>query len=406
MRLHFLATRTFAPDGKVFHFAPARPFLPWYTYMGPLLLPPKTRPEARFIARPALPRGARPVLNVTRFKCSVLVVDDDPGVLALLMAQLAAEFEVVTASTAEQARTVLAQRTIDLILCDLHLPDESGLKLLDSMRRTTPRTARVLLSGTARLEDAVDAINHAQVHRLVLKPWRVEDLLQSLRAIGSAILLERSHEQLLDELRNLNADLEQRVARRTHELEDALAQVKAQTRILEQMALTDTLTNVPNRRAVESVARNELLRRIRIPSSIALGMIDVDFFKDINTAHKLSGGDHVLSWLARALGETVRSSDSFGRWGGEEFMVVAPSTDAEGAAVLGERLRAHVEASQTVYNNQSIGITVSIGFAVAEAGVSAAYDQLFKEAAAALKEAKDGGRNRCVIRCLNAVPIG
>src|SRR6185312_5820768 len=98
-----------------------------------------------------------------------------------------------------------------------------------------------------------------------------------------AILLERSHEQLLDELRNLNADLEQRFARRTHELEDSLAQVNAQMLILEQMALTDTLTNVPNRRAVESVARNQLLRRIRIPSSIALGMIDVDFFKDINT---------------------------------------------------------------------------------------------------------------------------
>lgn len=341
------------------------------------------------------------MLNVTRFKCSVLVVDDDPGVLALLTAQLAAEFEVVTSATAEQARSVLAQRTIDIVLCDLHLPDESGLKLLDGMRRTTPRTARVLLSGTARLEDAVDAINHAQVHRLVLKPWRPEDLLLSLRAIGSAILLERSHEQLLDELRSLNADLEQRVAKRTQELEDALSQVKAQTRILEQMALTDTLTNVPNRRAVESVARNELLRRIRIPSPIALGMIDVDFFKDINTVHKLSGGDHVLSWLARALGETVRSSDSFGRWGGEEFMVVAPNTDSEGAAVLGERLRAHVEASRTSYSNQPINITVSIGFAVAEEGVAAAYEQLFKEAAVALKEAKDGGRNRCIVRSLN-----
>jgi diguanylate cyclase (GGDEF)-like protein len=344
-------------------------------------------------------------MNVTRYKCSVLVVDDDPGVVSLLSSQLATDFEVVGANTAEEGRSILAARSIDILICDLHLPDESGLQLLESVRRASPRTARVLITGAARIEDAIDAINHAQVHRLVLKPWRAEDLQQTLRTIGRQLLLERSHEQLLDELRMLNADLEQRVAERTRELEIAFAQIEEKTRILEQMALTDTLTQVPNRRAIEHVARKELVRRIRTPSPIAIGMIDVDHFKQINTQHLLTGGDHILSWLARIIGEAIRATDSFGRWGGEEFMVVAPDTDAAGAAVLAERLRAHVEASFTEYNGKPIRVTVSIGFVVADPGTPAVCDQLQEEAASALKEAKDTGRNRCVVRCLEPEPV-
>lgn len=344
-------------------------------------------------------------MNVSRYKCSVLVVDDDQAVLSLLATQLASDFEVVKAPNAEQARIVLASRNVDIILCDLHLPDESGLSLLDGTRRASPHTARVLITGAARIEDAIDAINHAQVHRLVLKPWRAEDLRQTLLNISRGLLLERSHEQLLDELRQLNADLEQRVADRTRALEAALAQIEDKTRILEQMALTDTLTQVPNRRAVEHVARKELIRRIRTGSPIAIGMLDVDHFKQINTSHLLTGGDHVLSWLAQTIGDAIRATDSFGRWGGEEFMIVAPDTDASGAAVLAERLRSHIESESTFYNGHRIHVTVSIGFAVADAGTPAVCDQMQEEAAGALREAKETGRNRCVIRCLEPEPV-
>lgn len=344
-------------------------------------------------------------MNVTRYKCSVLVVDDDRAVLSLLATQLGADFEIIAAQSAEQARIVLASRNVDILLSDLHLPDESGLTLLDSTRRASPRTARVLITGAARIEDAIDAINHAQVHRLVLKPWRGEDLRQTLLTIGRSLLLERSHEQLLDELRHLNADLEQRVADRTRALEAALAQIEDKTRILEQMALTDTLTQVPNRRAVEHVARKELIRRVRTGSPIAIGMLDVDHFKQINTTHLLTGGDHVLTWLAQTIGDAIRATDSFGRWGGEEFMVVAPDTDASGAAVLAERLRSHVESAFTSYNGRRIQVTLSIGFAVADAGTPAVCDQMQEEAACALKEAKEAGRNRSVVRCLEPEPV-
>ncbi len=337
-------------------------------------------------------------MNVTRYKCSVLVVDDDSAILAVLMHQLGGDFEVITARTAGEARDVLARRSIDMILADLNLPDEGGLSLLDWVRRTAPRTSRILLTGTARLEDAVDAINRTQVHRLVLKPWRSEDLVQTLRSASRALLLERSHEQLLDELRRLNLELEQRVADRTRELQAALMQLQQKNQILEKMALTDPLTGLPNRRAIDLIARKELLRRSRQPAPLALALIDADHFKQINTDHLYSGGDHVLVWLAGVLQNSIRLTDSLGRVGGEEFLVVAPGTDAAGAAVLGERLRSAVEASPTVYNGQLIRVTISLGVAVAEIDTSPGYDQLRECAASALKEAKETGRNRVVVR--------
>lgn len=337
-------------------------------------------------------------MNVTRYKCSILLVDDDPGVLSVLAAQLASDFEVSTAGTAAQARSVLAKRSVDMILSDLRLPDESGLSLLEWVRRTAPRTYRILLTGTARLEDAADAINQTQVHRIVLKPWRGEDLLQSLRAAYRSLLQERSSEQLHDDLRKANQDLEQRVAERTRELEAALAQIQQMNAILGKMALTDPLTGLPNRRSIDLLARKELLRRVRVPSPITLALIDADHFKNINTQYLHPGGDHVLVWLAGVLQGAIRTTDALGRIGGEEFLVVAPATDAVGAEKLAERLRSAVANETTLYNGHEIRITISIGLAVCDADTNVAYDALRDLAAAAVKEAKDLGRNRAVIR--------
>jgi diguanylate cyclase (GGDEF)-like protein len=323
-------------------------------------------------------------------------------VLALLSAQLGTDFETLTACTAAQAREVLARRSVDIVLTDLQLPGESGLSLLDWVRRTTPRTSRILLTGTARIEDTVDAINQTQVHRIVLKPWRSDDLLQTLRAVARALLLERSHEQLLDELRKLNLELEQRVVERTRELEAALTQLQQKNQLLEKMALTDPLTGLPNLRAAKQIARKEILRRKRTEEPLVLALIDADYFGNVNKTHSQVAGDQVLVWLGGVLQNSIRAADSLGRVGGEEFEVVAPGTDAAGASVLAERLRANVENGVTVFNGQPIRMTISLGLAVAEAGVSTDYDPLRQLAADALKEAKATGRNRAVIRVFTA----
>jgi diguanylate cyclase (GGDEF)-like protein len=352
-------------------------------------IPAESGPDDRPEVPSATPRP--------RVRSRVLVVDDEPLILALLNRQLGSEFDVVAVTTGVEARAVLAARPVDILITDLNLRDASGLALLESVRHSHPRVARVLLTGTARLSDAVDAINRCQIHRLVLKPWRVDDLLTTMRAIGRSLQLERSHEKLLEEYRALMRDLESRVAERTRELEH-------KNQLLERMALTDALTGVPNRRAVELIARKELLRRARIDEPIALGLIDADHFKDINSAYLLVGGDHVLTWLGQTLQNALRGTDAIGRIGGEEFMVVAPATDLAGADGLAERLRSTVERERTIFRGSSIGVTISLGFAVADAGAPASFDELRAAAAAALAEAKQRGRNRAVVRSLAVDP--
>jgi diguanylate cyclase len=168
--------------------------------------------------------------------------------------------------------------------------------------------------------------------------------------------------------------------------------------MLEKMALTDPLTGLSNRRAIDLIARKELLRRSRVSTPLTVVLIDIDHFKQINTNYLLSGGDHLLAWLAGVLQNSIRAQDSLARVGGEEFLVIAPNTDATGAVVLAERLRENVESGSTAYNGHSMGVTISLGLAVADASMAVAYDDLRECAAGALKEAKDTGRNRAVIR--------
>jgi diguanylate cyclase (GGDEF)-like protein len=338
---------------------------------------------------------------VSTRKCSLLVVDDEPYILPTLSALLASAFDVITADSAEAAQQVFAARDVDLILTDQRMPRITGIQLLEWVREHSPKTVRLLMTGYAELEDAVEAINRGQVYYYLLKPWRTEELQQILRNAGEKFELERNREQLLEELRRLNLELEKRVAERTRELEEANHLLQQRTRELEMLALTDPLTALLNRRAIDDVARSELRRHARYRSPLALGVIDADHFREINRRYLLPGGDAVLVDLARILTGSLRTVDSVGRIGGEEFLVVAPETAHDGAVGLGERIRATVEGHEFKYQDESIQVTVSIGFAVADADTAADYDQMKHLASAALSEAKASGRNRCIVRALS-----
>ncbi len=335
---------------------------------------------------------------MTPTKLSLLVVDDEPHILATIAALASKEFEVLTAGSAQEAQEIFGRREIDIVLTDQMMPGMTGVQLLEWVKEHSPLTVRLMMSGLARLEDAVDAINCGQVHRYIFKPYRPPELLQILQNAAKTFSLERSHEQLLQELRQLNQSLEGRVQQRTWELEEANRHLQQKNSMLEKLALTDPLTSIPNRRAMDRLVRGEQRRRARYPGPLAVGLIDADHFRDINTKYLLPGGDHVLITLAHTLTDSVRSVDSVGRIGGEEFMVLAPETDREGAAVLGERIRSAVEEKDIRYKEHVIHITVSIGFAVAHGNQLSTYDHLKHVAAGALSEAKANGRNRCIIR--------
>src|SRR4051794_10865571 len=196
-------------------------------------------------------------------RCTLLVVDDEPYILPTLKALLMNEFDVFTASGADQAQQILQTQRIDVLLTDQRMPRRTGVELLGWAKGHSPRTIRLLMTGYSELEDAVEAINRGHVYHYLLKPWRTEDLLQVLRNAADKCLLERKREELLLQLQELNGELERRVTARTRELEEANLLLEQKARELERLALTDPLTGLFNRRAMEELARFELKRHSR-----------------------------------------------------------------------------------------------------------------------------------------------
>jgi diguanylate cyclase (GGDEF)-like protein len=340
------------------------------------------------------------------WRCSLLLVDDEPYILSTLKVLLGDEYEVLTAGNADEAQQVMQSRPVDILLTDQRMPGRTGTALLEYSREHYPQTIRLLMTGFSELDDAVAAINRGHVYYYLLKPWRTQDVLQTLRNAADKFSLERKRERYLEDLKQLNRELERRVAERTRELEEANQLLEQRARELERLALIDALTGLFNRRAVDELARFELKRHIRYPSPVALGYVDIDHFKRINSHHLHTGGDEVLRHLARILLHSVREVDTVGRIGGEEFLVIARETGLTGASVLAERIRSTVAGTTIHYRGAPITITVSVGFAVADVGAATDYPQMLELAAAALAHAKENGRNRCEIRMVQSARAG
>lgn len=186
-------------------------------------------------------------------------------------------------------------------------------------------------------------------------------------------------------------------------------QLEAQQVVVEldvalKRANSDALTGLANRAAFDERLEHEVRRAVRKGHPLALAMIDVDRFKELNDAHGHQAGDAVLRTVARALAGAVRDVDLVARYGGEEFAVIAPECDPTGAVLLGERLRQAVEATEVIYEGQSLKVTASLGVVVyiKPDGTRCPAD-LIRAADRLLYRAKDAGRNRAQCAVLRPV---
>jgi polar amino acid transport system substrate-binding protein len=169
---------------------------------------------------------------------------------------------------------------------------------------------------------------------------------------------------------------------------------------LEHLSATDPLTRMPNRRRLEARLEEELERARRHGRPLALIFLDLDRFKGINDTLGHQAGDRVLTALAELIRQRLRLSDIFGRWGGEEFLVICPETDGDSAAALAERVREAVAAHD--FGNR-VRLTISLGVAAREEG-DVRYS-IFRRVDVALYAAKAAGRNRVAV-APRAAPAG
>lgn len=171
------------------------------------------------------------------------------------------------------------------------------------------------------------------------------------------------------------------------------AKLAALLQLLEQQAMTDPLTTLPNRRAFDAEVARLLARRIRHPASMSIGIADIDHFKQVNDRYGHPAGDLVLCEVGKAIEHAARGADFVARAGGEEFNLLFPDTSLARAAVVAQRMRKAVAAlSVHTPDGDCVRVTISIGMAALPADATAT--QALALADLALYNAKHLGRNR------------
>ncbi|PXW24070.1 biofilm regulation diguanylate cyclase SiaD [Paraburkholderia caballeronis] len=166
--------------------------------------------------------------------------------------------------------------------------------------------------------------------------------------------------------------------------------------LLQEASMLDPLTGIPNRRQLMVRLNEESARSARTGRPFVIAMLDADYFKQINDRWGHDVGDRVLMELGHAMLASKRQYDLCGRWGGEEFLLVLPDTTLDGAGTVVERMHRNIAEVRVPVGDrdETIGVTVSIGAAVSMAGET--YAQTLGRADAALRRAKQEGRNRTV----------
>lgn len=306
----------------------------------------------------------------------VLIVEDSPEISALIVLTLRIEgYQVSQAADGHQAYERASSLLPDLILMDVMMPGMNGFQVAAKLKENADTRNIPLIFVTAKsdtpdmvhgLETAVDYIS---------KPFAVPELVARVRAALRMKKLQNDLQQSNDELSRL--------------------------------ALTDGLTGLLNRRGFDQQLEDEIWRARRFEHGLGLLIFDLDRFKSVNDTWGHTQGDVVLRTFAETLMNSSRRVDKVARFGGEEFALLLPATDAEGVEVVGEKVREATEQMQIECGpcgDAILRVTVSAGGVILTElaehgpGVADMASGMFALADRCLYAAKNGGRNRIVTR--------
>lgn len=303
---------------------------------------------------------------------NVVVVDDSAVQRKLFEQALSGEpFLVHYAANGREALEIFEREKPALVITDYLMPDVSGVELCHQIRAAqSPYTYIIMVTSVTEKDNIVKGLA-AGADDYLTKPFHTEELLARIH-VGRRLV-----------------DLQRELETKNHQLEE--------------LALTDALTGLPNRRAVESWAEREFSAAARHGFSFWVVLIDLDNFKRVNDTYGHDAGDIVLKKFAQILKENTRSSDMSGRIGGEEFIHVVTYADPMGMPVVAERVRSRFAAQHFTFLGGDVTLTASFGAVVYSGGPTPAFTDLVSRADRALYRAKRQGRNRIEIEPLQRV---
>ncbi|HEY7354355.1 MAG TPA: diguanylate cyclase [Terriglobales bacterium] len=298
----------------------------------------------------------------------VLVADDSPVYSTLIRQALTTQpWSLLFAKNGHEAINIFAEHRPQLVLTDWVMPEVSGPELCRRIRHDFADRYTYLILLTSNSEkDSVIAGLATGADDYLTKPFHPGELVARV-GVGRRII----------ELQN---------------------EIQTKNRLLEQMALTDPLTGLPNRRAIDVWAPRQLSAAARHGFPMWVAMADLDHFKKINDTYGHAAGDAVLQGFAKILKNNTRESNICGRIGGEEFLLVLTHADRANVETAIDRIRAATYEQMFRSAGQALHVTASFGVAGFQGKQAPEFNRLAEAADAALYSAKQNGRNRIEFR--------
>ncbi|KGF72648.1 regulator [Neosynechococcus sphagnicola sy1] len=297
----------------------------------------------------------------------ILIADDEPMIRLQLRRAMEQEgYRVAEAKNGEECLAAYLQFHPDIVLLDAIMPSMDGFTCCHQLQQlSTAQPVPVLMITGLEDKQSVDRAFAVGAVDYVTKPIHWAVLLQRVRR-----LIHQSH--LYEQLALANQELQ-------------------------CLANLDGLTGVANRRRFDEYLNKEWRRLTREQRPLSLILCDIDFFKSYNDAYGHQAGDLCLQQVARTIAQTVkRPSDLVCRYGGEEFVVILPCTDAAGASHIAQEIQSQLRSLQLLHNQSSVDafVTLSLGIATTIPDFQLSPKDLIRTADQALYAAKAGGRNR------------
>ncbi|MCL2840159.1 MAG: diguanylate cyclase [Defluviitaleaceae bacterium] len=293
-------------------------------------------------------------------KQCILIIDDTPMQLVTTGHMLSPQYDVKMAKTGAEGIALAKKHNIDLILLDLMIPDVSGFNVLKQLKQTedTKNIPVIFITGDASIEAEEQGL-----------------------AIGAVDYIRKPFSEVIVKLR---VEIHLRIV--------------AQMKVIENISLTDGLTGIGNRRSFDQMIRHTWNTARRLQNCFGMLMLDIDKFKNFNETYGHLNGDICLKTVASIMSDAlVRECDNVYRWGGEEFVILLPSTDIDGAMIVAENIRDTIAQTPIDLGDKNVFVTVSTGVGSIVPN-NMDFDEAFlgflTKVNQALFQAKNNGRNR------------